>query len=141
MTTDQKILWGSSCISDKKSAGDDESRLALKLMSRVTRRPKQRVPVTPQNGPWSNKNLVTTYFVYRVAQGNLLVVFGTLESVLVPVYSPSPLKTSIHWLSPSVHQLQSVVSLITHTLLGQCKRLFFIKVMHARLCSTSKSAH
>ena len=41
----------------QKSAGDDWSTLTLKPMDIVIQSPKQRVPVVPQNGPRSNKNL------------------------------------------------------------------------------------
>ena len=41
----------------QKNAGDNESILDSKLVDRVIRSPKQRVPVAPQNGPRSNKNL------------------------------------------------------------------------------------
>ena len=45
-----------------KSAGDDESTLALKPMGRVIPSPKQREPVVPQNGLWSNKNFFKQTF-------------------------------------------------------------------------------
>ena len=35
----------------QKSAGDDESILALKPMGRIIPSPKQKVPVAPLNGP------------------------------------------------------------------------------------------
>ena len=54
---------------DQKSAGDDESTLALKAIgSRIIRSPKQRVLVAPQNGPLFNKNffLIIRHSIYRV---------------------------------------------------------------------------
>ena len=46
------------CTQATKECRNDESTLALKPMSRVIQSPKQRVPVAPQNGSWSNKNFV-----------------------------------------------------------------------------------
>ena len=47
-----------------KSAGNDWSSLTLKLMGRVIRSPKQRVPVAPQKGPRSNKKLFEKKKIY-----------------------------------------------------------------------------
>ena len=44
----------------QKSAGDDRSTLTLKLMGRVIRSPKQRVPVAPQKNLGPTKTLKKT---------------------------------------------------------------------------------
>ena len=41
----------------QKSTSNDGSSLALKLLGKVIRSPKQRVLLAPQNGPQSNKNI------------------------------------------------------------------------------------
>ena len=52
------LLLGIVAHKQQKSADDNEATLTLKLMrSRVIRSLKQRVPVAPKNGPWSNKNV------------------------------------------------------------------------------------
>ena len=52
----------------QKSAGDDGATLTLKIMVRVIRSPKQRVPMAPQNGPRSNKTLIKKVFRVATAQ-------------------------------------------------------------------------
>ena len=50
----------------RKSASKDKSTLALKPMGKVIRSRIQRVPVTPQNGPRSNKNLFFKFSVLKL---------------------------------------------------------------------------
>ena len=49
------MTLGIIACKQQKGAGDDRSTLTLKLMGRVIRSPKQRVPVAPQNGPRPTK--------------------------------------------------------------------------------------
>ena len=52
-----EMTLGNTARKQQKSAGNDRSTLTLKFMGRVIQSLKQRVPVGPQNGPRSNKNL------------------------------------------------------------------------------------
>ena len=60
-------LWIIAC-KGQKSTGHDESTLTLKLMGGVITSPKQRVPVAPQNGPRSNKNLKKKFGIFCIPE-------------------------------------------------------------------------
>ena len=80
------MTLGNIACKQQKSTGDDLCPLTLKIMDRVIRSPKQRVPVAPQNGPWSNKTykkLKKTLSIENGPPWSLTCDLGVRRTVMV----------------------------------------------------------